>query len=287
MAILPLLLAVGLIRPTVAQERDQRPANETGTPRVASSGLCADLMLMLLAEDQQIAGLSAQSQGPLAAFPERASKFPQYRGSAEEVIAGGADILLADSAVDQRSALVLEKFGVEVLRVSNAYTWGEVETMTRTVAAAIGQPERGEAVLADMNRRLAQLQPKTPREEWPTILYYRPDMGGAGEGSFVNTAIEAAGFRNLQAEWGPAGWGGVPIERVVYDPPDLFATSYFDTNRANSNILRRNPVLWGAARTRPVINVHGKNWNCGSPALIGAVEQLAEERRRLFPELYL
>jgi iron complex transport system substrate-binding protein len=100
----------------------------------------------------------------------------------------------------------------------------------------------------------------------------------------VDLALTAAGFRNLQREWGPPMWSGIPVERIVRSPPDLFAVSYFDTNTRASSVLRRNPVLWGAARSRPVLNVHGKYWNCGSPLLVEAVEQLAGERARLFPD---
>ena len=136
-------------------------------------------------------------------------------------------------------------------------------------------------MIADMRARLAKVRPVTPRRTWPSVIYYRPDGGGAGKGSFVHLALESAGLRNLQADWGPPLWGGVPAERVVRTPPDMFAVSYFDTGRNASAILRRNPVLWGKARTRPVINVHGKYWNCGSPLLVEAVEQLARTRTRL------
>ncbi|HEX7858482.1 MAG TPA: hypothetical protein VF503_32765 [Sphingobium sp.] len=73
----------------------------------------------------------------------------------------------------------------------------------------------------------------------------------------------------------------MPVEQVVRHPPDLFAVSYFDTSTHSSAILRRNPILWRHARSRPVLNVHGKYWNCGSPLLVDAVEQLATERTRL------
>lgn len=281
LSLLSLVLAGLLVSPIIAQETARKPVS-AAKPRVASSGLCADLMLLLLADDDQIVSLSHQSTGPLSVYAEKAGRFPQSRGSAEEIIAAGTDVLLVDGTVDQRSALALRKFGVKIVDVPDGTTWDDIDKLTRFVAGEIGNPARGEAVLADMHRRLDRVRRDVSHGRRPTILYYRPDMGGAGEGSFVNTAIEAAGFRNLQVDWGPPLWGGVPVERVVYHPPDLFAVSYFDTNTQGLAVLRRNPVLWGAARTRPVLNVHGRYWNCASPALIEATEQLAAERRRLF-----
>lgn len=254
-------------------------------PRVASFGLCADEMLLLLGDPQQIASVSAQADGPLSVFADRARGLPRNRGSAEEVIASGARVLLFsdDDVIDKRAIAALTGFGVKVVRVAFATHWGEIDRMTREVAAALGRSVRGEAVIADMHRRLARVAPHEPKAHWPTVVYYRPDGGGAGIGTFVDVALEAAGLRNLQVEWGPPGWGGVPVERVVRHPPDMFAVSFFDTSTDSSSVLRRNPVLWGAARARPVLNVPGKFWSCGSPLLVDAVETLARQRAALHP----
>lgn len=259
------------------------PAAAAPLPRAASFGLCADQMLLMLGDRSQIASVSSQAAGPLSFYAQRARAYPANRGTAEEIIASRAKILLVSDAMDQRSASALAGFGVTVVQVPLVNEWSEVEQMTRDVARALGRQSRGDAVIADMRARLARVRPPEPRGAWPTVVYYRPDGGGAGAGSFVDASLSAAGFRNLQREWGPPLWGGVPVERVVRTPPDLFAVSYFDTGLQGSAILRRNPVLWGKARTRPVLNVHGKYWNCGSPLLVEAVEQLAAERRRLFP----
>ena len=256
------------------------PATAAGRPlpRVASFGLCADQMLLMMAAPGQIASVSDQATGPLSVYADRARAFPANRGSAEEVIASGATVLLHSDAMNKRSADALASFGIRTISVSFANSWAEVDAMTRLVARAIGREARGEAVIADMHRRLARLRPAEPPAQWPTVIYYRPDGGGAGTGTFVDESLRTAGFRNLQAEWGPPLWSGVPVEQIVRQPPDLFAVSYFDTNHNASSVLRRNPVLWGHARSRPVLNVPGKYWNCGSPLLVEAVELLARER---------
>ena len=255
-------------------------ASATGRslPRVASFGLCADQMLLMLADPGQIVSVSDQATGPLSVYRDRARAFPQNRGSAEEVIASGATLLLYSDTMNRRSADALASFGIKTISVPFANSWAEVDAMTRLIARAIGREARGEAVIADMHRRLARVRPAEPTAQWPTVIYYRPDGGGAGTGTFVDESLRAAGFRNLQAEWGPPLWSGVPVEWVVRHPPDFFAVSYFDTNNNASSVLRRNPVLWGHARTRPVLNVPGKYWNCGSPLLVEAVELLARER---------
>ena len=257
------------------------PATARPLPRVASFGLCADQMVLMLADRAQIASVSDQASGPLSAFAARARGIPVNRGSAEEVIAAGAKVLIYSDSLGKRSADALAGFGVTAIGLPFADGWAEVDAMTRLVARALDQTARGEALVADMHRRLARLRPAEPRRDWPTVVYYRPDGGGAGAGTFVDASLTAAGFRNLQAEWGPPLWSGVPIEQVVRHPPDLFAVSYFDTSRNALSVLRRNPVLWGHARTRPVLDVPGRYWNCGSPLLVDAVAHLARQRARL------
>lgn len=272
LAAMLLLVGLGGAVPAMAQAEQ---------PKAASFGLCADQMLMMLADPRQITSLSAQATGPLSAYANKAKAYPSNRGSAEEVIASGAKLLLQSDAVSQQSAAALRGFGVKVVNIPFANSWAEVDAMVRHIARELGQVQRGEAIIRNMHQRLATLRPLEPASQWPRIIYYRPDGGGAGTGTFVDISLKAAGFRNLQAEWGPPLWSGIPAERVVRQPPDAFAVSYFDTNNNGSSVLRRNPVLWGQARTRPVITVAGKYWNCGSPLLVDAVELLAKERRKL------
>lgn len=256
-------------------------AAQAAAPKAASFGLCADQMLMMLADPAQIASLSPASRGPLSAYAAKAQAFPINRGSAEEVIASGAKLLLQSDAVSPTSAAALRQFGVKTISIPMANSWPEIDAMVRQIAHELGQSARGEAVIRTMHQRLAQLRPAEPSNQWPSIIYYRPDGGGAGAGTFVDISLKAAGFRNLQAPWGPPQWSGIPAERVIRHPPDAFAVSYFDTSQNGSSILRRNPLLWGQARTRPIINVPGKYWNCGSPLLVDAVEYLVSERRKL------
>ena len=268
-------LAAVLMTATVA------PAT-AAAPRVASYGLCADQMALMLADRAQIAAVSDQATTPLSHYADRAKGLPVTRGSAEEIIASGAQVFLTSDSLNPYTVKALAQTNITAFRLPLANSWAEVEDLTRSVALVLGQTGRGEAILADMHGRLERLAREKPAPR-PRVAYYRPDGGGAGRGTFVVITIEAAGFANLQHEIGIDGWRGVPLEKVVLSPPDAFITSYFDTNRRNANFLRRNPVLWGTARLRPTIDVPGKYWNCGTPLLVLAAETMARERKRLFP----
>lgn len=259
-------------------------APATAAPRVASYGLCADQMALMLADRAQIAAVSDQATSPLSHYAVQAKGLPVTRGSAEEIIASGAQVFLISDRITPYTATALAQTNITVLSLPLANSWAEVEDLTRSVARAVGQPQRGEAILKDMHRRLERLAEERPSAS-PRVVYYRPDGGGAGRGTFVDIALEAAGFTNMQRSMGIEGWRGVPIEKVVLSPPDAFIISYFDTNQRNTSFLRRNPVLWGTARMRPTIGVTGKYWNCGTPLLVLAAEEMARKRKRLFPDI--
>ena len=94
--------------------------------------------------------------------------------------------------------------------------WREIETMTRSVARAIGRAAQGEAAIADMRRRLAKAKPAEPRAAWPTAIYYRPDGGGAGSGA-------------------GAGWGSSAGARASKPQPPRHASSTSAAKNCSTN----------------------------------------------------
>lgn len=259
-------------------------AGGAALPRVAALGLCAEQMTLMIADRSQIAALSTEATGPLSFHAERARGIPRIRGSIEEIIRSGARILIISHNLDHRKSMLLEKFGITPHALPFANDWDEVARITVEMGEAIVQGPRAREIVDRMFARLAALEPLAPRDQRPTVVYYRPDGGGAGAGTFVSVALESAGFRNLQVDLGYAGWGGVPVEALVRHKPDRFVVSYFDRRHAGSSQLRRNPILWRRTDPAHVLAVPGKYWNCGSPLLIRAVELLHEAARQAMGE---
>jgi len=253
-------------------------------PRVASAGLCADQYLLMLADREQIASVSWQATSALSVYADRARGLPTNRASAEELISSGATVVLSSDGLNKPTSDALKRLGVEVIDLPFANTFAEVEALTRRIAARLGRPQAGERVIHDMRARLANIRAVEPASSWPVLAYYRPDGGSGGIGTFVDSTLQAAGYRNLQVMRGVSGWGALPAEAVVTTPPDIFGVSYFDTGANSTAVLRRNPVLWGAARNRRVVSIPGKYWNCGSPLLVEAAELLARERPAVLSE---
>ncbi|MFP4125207.1 MAG: ABC transporter substrate-binding protein [Alphaproteobacteria bacterium] len=249
-------------------------------PRAASTTLCGDQYLLAIAAPAQIVALSWQATGPLSHYAERAAGYPTNRGSAEELIAAAAEVVIVDEGVDPQTRRVLDAFAIDHVRVETAAGFEGVADNVRRVSEALGRAARGEAVIERMRARLAAVE--DAGGDGPLVVYHRPDGGGAGRGTFIDGALRAAGLRNLQSELGQSGWTGLSAEALVRHPPDGFVISFFDTSPASVRTrLGRNPVLAEAMDGDKVLAVPGKYWLCAHPLLVDAVETLARERPRL------
>lgn len=254
------------------------PASAEALPRVASTALCADQFVMGLAAPEQIVSVSWQADGPLSLFADRYRGWPTNRGEAEELLYLEADIVVTPAWQARDTREMLERFGVTVVEIPLVNGFAEIRALTLRVATAIRRPEAGRQAVADLDASLAAAADLVGSDR-PVAAYYRPGGGSAGIGTFVDTALQAAGLRNLKAEIGAAGWGRLSLETVLTHRPDLFVTSFFDTAHQGRMIgFSRHPMLVELLDTSPLAQVPGRAWVCGGWFIHEAVDALVAHR---------
>ncbi|NIJ41958.1 iron complex transport system substrate-binding protein [Parvibaculum indicum] len=251
-----------------------------GPPKVASVSLCGDQYLMMLADPGQVVSLSHQSMSPLSYVKERAASFPRNRGSVEELILSDVELVVLNAYGDTQLKRILRKFGIDYFELPLGETIGDVEETVIALSQKLGREAEGHRLVGRMKKRVEAVSRSAQGGAQPVALYFRSDGGGAGAGTFVDDAIRAAGFRNLQRDLGKKGWGTLPLEQAVMTPPDVFVTSFFDTPyQSVRGLFRYNPVFWELAQKGTLVQVPGKLWPCSSPLLVNAVEFLARAHR--------
>lgn len=250
-------------------------------PRVASATLCADQLVLRLADPQQIASLSPQAHDPtLSLMIGAARTFPARTAGAEAYLADGVELMITDAWTGQSTAALLERLGVRVLRLPLTNHQDGVESMIRAAAAALGHPQRGEDLIDEVRARLAAVQ-ASAAGAGRNALYLRPDGGTAADGTFVGWIMDLNGLNNQARRYGLTGWAGVPAEALVLDPPDLMIHSFFDRTAFS---LRGNRGRSGAYTPAvPVITVPGAQWVCGNWGLAVAAETLSQALGALPP----
>ncbi|MEN3949977.1 ABC transporter substrate-binding protein [Iodidimonas sp. SYSU 1G8] len=254
-------------------------------PRVASTTICGDQLVLTLADRAQIASVSQEATGPLSLHADEAAGLPRNRKTAEELLGVGADVVLMDARGEPKLEEMLTRLGIRVIRLNLSSEFADIEETVMHVAEAFGQRARGLAMVADMRRRRAAVAATVPPGPRPRFVYYRPDGGSAGLNTFVDTAMRASGFDNFQADRGQVGWGTLPLEVLVNDPPDGFVVSFFDTSQSSiRRTFMTHAYLHRLMDEKPVIGVPGKLWPCAGPMVVDAAELLASERVRGMPE---
>ncbi|MGQ9658579.1 MAG: ABC transporter substrate-binding protein [Thermochromatium sp.] len=256
---------------------------EPPLPTVMSTNLCADLLLLQIADPQQIRSVSRQAQDPrLSPLAERARAYPPNRGGVEDLLYFRPDIALVYQGwMGRRHADRLAGQGIEVIALPYPKGWDEVLKTVRTLAARIGRAETG-AALADAAERRMQALARPDHHRGPRLLYLRPSGGTAGRGTYVDDLITRLGLRNLAAEQGVNGWGRLALERLVSTPPDVFLLGYFDQAQSPvRSAYGRHLRLRSLLETTPVIAIPGQAWGCGGLELLDVAERIREQLAKI------
>lgn len=262
------------------------PAGAAGRPaRVVSINLCADQLVLRLADRAQIASVSWLAAEPRRSAMARAvGDLPLNRGTAEEVIRHDPDLVIAGRHSARPAVAALRRLGHRVLDLDLPADFAAVGAQIRRVARALGQPARGAALIATMERRLARLKPPAARRDArrPVAVFYQPYGFASGPGSFEHALLTAAGFDNLARRLGLGALGHVPLERLIAARPDVIVNwSGADARPSLARDTYRHPALRRLAPPIPVAVLPALLWSCASWYSVAAVERLTALRETL------
>lgn len=245
--------------------------------RVVSLNLCTDQLLVLLADRAQIASLSFLAADPdLSYVADRIDGVPLNHGALEEILPLAPDLVLAGAFAARPAVQLLQSRGVPVIDLPLAEDFATIAAQTRTVADAIGQRDRGDALLAEMDAILLDAQ---ATHGSGTALAYQANGFTAGVGTLTDAVLRAAGYRNAAAEAGLAGYGFIPLEQLVTEPPDILISAAGLPGRPSlAEALLEHPALAALDDRMERLAVPSALLACGGPFTAQAVQLLAAAR---------
>ena len=250
--------------------------------RVISLNLCTDQLLLALADRNAIASVTHLARDcTISAHCREAAQVPINYGTAEEMIAAQPDLVLAGRYTTRPTVDIAHKLGMRVLDLNPANSLDDVRSQIREVAEALGRPERGAAIIADLDRQLAA-EPPTPEQNRPVAAVYQANGMTIGAGSLVDATMQAAGFDNLARRLGLANYVYLPLETLIASQPDLLI---LNSQRAiypsiGESILSHPAIAAAIAPERRLL-VPQSLWICGGPEVGQAVALLAQARLRI------
>jgi iron complex transport system substrate-binding protein len=274
---LPLLVlllgSAGALWAATTQPAAKAPA---APRRIVSINLCADQLVLALADRDQIAGLTrnatdAEMSGEAAA----ARGLPLLSNSAEQILAIEPDLIVGMPASRSTALAALPQKNYPLLDLNTANTLDEIYTSIRQTAGAVGHPERGDALIARMQSELAGL-PKPGKGR--VAAYYQRRGYMTGTGTLIDELMARVGLVNLAGKLGKPPLSQLSIEEMVAAQPDyLIVESATDIVTDQGSEMLHHPAI----KDIPRISVPQAWTVCGSPAYTQAARSMAEQIMRL------
>jgi iron complex transport system substrate-binding protein len=228
---------------------------------------CSDQYLIALAPRSEIVGVSPHARDADAWLRNEAKALPVRRPDLEQMLTARPDVVISYWTADARLTAALTARGARVVSLDDAHDFGTVRNNIRKVAAALGRAPQGEAMIAEMDRKLA-----LSRNAWGgrRALYLTPGGFTAGPDTLVGAIMAAAGLKDASAA---PGYGPISLERLTLAPPDLLVLGFFDDFNGGIWDPMRRPFLRRLAAGRTAARLPGA-W-LGCPAWFAADAALA------------
>jgi iron complex transport system substrate-binding protein len=261
-----LILALCIAAPSAAMAAAPR--------RIVSLNLCADQLLLALADPGQIAALTQYARDPdMSAGAARAMTLPISQGRTEDVLALDPDLILANPGLRRATLAALDERTYRIVELPSAESYPAIVAQIRTVAEAVGHPERGDALIARMDADLARL----PRLRSGRVAAYYQRRGYlTGTGTLIDDLMRRVGLRNLATVLGKPPLSRVGIEEMVVAHPD-----YLIVENATDRVADQGTEMLHHPALADIRRLHlPEAWTvCGGPAYVLAARSLVAQLR--------
>lgn len=276
-----LLRSACLLACLFAASAPQAGAADEPPRRVVSFNVCADQLVLALADPGQIAGLSPYAADPdVSVMAEKAKPYPRLDWQAETTIGLSPDLVLVGPIDRVATRRMLQAQGVRVVEIELVADLAAARAQILRVADLLGHPERGARMAAALDAARTRLA-AAAKLPYRTALAIERNGYAAGPASLAAALLAEAG---LHAPAGsPAGYGGyLSLEDLLVLRPDVLVLEDPHVGPTDQGALYlTHPAL---ARLYPAprrMALPRRFQVCGGPALIAALDHLAGELRRL------
>ena len=255
---------------SVASAADAAPAAKP--KRIVSVNLCADQYLLELADPGQIAGLTRNARDPgMSAAAAKVGTIRLLSSSAEEILEIDPDLIVTSFGLPASMAAALSGRSYRTVDLGSADSYADIVAQIRTVAAAVGHPARGEAMIARMNRDLSAIGSPGGGK---VAAYYQRRGFLTGTGTLVDEMMQRVGLANLSAKLGKPALAQLSLEELMAAQPDyLIVSTGTDRVVDQGTEMLHHPVLANIKR----LKLPQASTVCGSPAYVDAARSLAAQ----------
>jgi iron complex transport system substrate-binding protein len=244
--------------------------SEAAPRRVASLNLCTDELVLMLAAPGQIVSVThlarQEAETPLW---RQASPYPSNDGSLLSVVPLRPDLVVTMGGSGRDRLRIAGRLGIATLDLPFAQSLRDVVRSVSLIAAALGRPEAGTALLRRMETVIRSAPPATRDTIW---------LGGGGR-TISPHGLEAQWMALAGLRQRPIQGDRVSLETLLVRPPAvLLRSDYRQGQYSNQQRWLTHPAarLARAIRTVPT---DGRRWTCMGPLLIDEIYRLRAAAR--------
>jgi iron complex transport system substrate-binding protein len=249
-------------------------ASADAPQRVVSFNVCADQLVVALADPAQIAGLSPYATDPiLSVVAAEAKRYRRLGWQAESTIPLNPDLVLTGAWDRPATRQMLTRLGIRAVQLDLVTDFVSARTEIIRIAELLGHPERGARLAAALDAARARLA-AIPGSRYRTALVIDQGRFTAGSGTIAAALLAEAGLRPPQGA--PESFGGfVPLEKLLVLKPDLvFLKDPPSAPTDQGALYFTHPALRELYPPERRIPLPEKFSMCGGPALIAALDYL-------------
>lgn len=270
-AILTFLLSIasGQARSDTLLHIGQRPH------RIVSLNICTDQLLLQIANPKHVLSVTWLAKEPSESdVVALARNIPANHGLAAEVIPLAPDLVVAGTVTTPIATSIIKRAGVPILELPPASSIEDARRQIREIARAVGEIQRGDELIARLDRGLANIS-VFPERSRPTAIVFSPNGFTAGPGTLVDDVIQRSGFANLAARASFGAYHHVPLEVLLSKPPDVLIIDSAEESKPSlaSQILGHRALLRLSERIR-LVSIPSRLWSCPGFGLAEAATRL-------------
>ncbi|WP_245510689.1 ABC transporter substrate-binding protein [Antarcticimicrobium sediminis] len=252
----------------------------TAPKRVVSINLCTDQLALLLAAPGQIVSLSHLSHDPdSSSMAEAAQAYPTNGSGAEEVYLLSPDLVLAGTFTASATVRMLRDLGIRVELFAPARSLEDIPERMAQMGAALGRAPEAEAQIARFHADLARLS--APPARRPRAALYYVNGYTTGDRTLAGDILRAAGFDNVATEAGLEQGGTLALEQLILLAPEVIVSGRDYPGQARAEEVLTHPALHALTGTRIAGTLTDRDWICGTPLVLSAVQKMRDLRLSL------
>jgi iron complex transport system substrate-binding protein len=252
--------------------------------RVMSLNLCTDQLVLQLLPPERIASVTYLSRGPDTGWSAvDASRVAINYGTSEEVLAEHPDLVVAGTTSTFATRALLKMVGIPLLELPAAESFDDIRKLTRAIGRAVGEEEKAENLLRQMDATLADLQKSAPAKPITVVAW---DGGGnvPGPGTLFDAILTASGAVNVATRLNQntlyGNYTSFDLEQLVTLNPELVVyggSGHGRPDQVHQQVQHRLVRRLFAGRQ---ITYNETLFRCGLPQSADAAKQLRQSMLR-------